>query len=62
VQLLPRDEKFFGLLVEQAQIGPDASHFLAEGRNGDGAQPDFRETARKVRDLELKGDDAPRKI
>jgi len=61
MHLLPRDEKFFELLVEQSRIVLDASRQVAEGLAGTG-QPDFCGTAQKVRDLERKGDEAARQI
>jgi uncharacterized protein Yka (UPF0111/DUF47 family) len=62
VQLLPRDEKFFDLLIEQARIAFNASSLLADGL-GDGAvRRDSHATAQKVRDLERKGDQAVRQI
>jgi uncharacterized protein len=61
MHLLPRDEKFFDLLVQQTRIAFDASRLIADGLGGAG-QPDFRGTAQKVRDLERKGDEAARQI
>jgi uncharacterized protein Yka (UPF0111/DUF47 family) len=62
MELLPRDEKFFDLLVEQAHIVSSASKLLAkELGTGDG-RPDWSATAKKIRELECKGDEATRNI
>jgi uncharacterized protein len=61
MSLLPHDEKFFDLLVEQAKIVLDASRLLAEGLAGTG-RPDYLGTAQKVRELERKEEDAARQI
>lgn len=54
MQLLPRDDKFFDLLVEQAGIVRDASRAVADSLGG-GA-------AKKVRELEISGDELVRTI
>src|SRR5580704_2652589 len=59
--LLPQDEKFFDLLVEQAKIVFDASRLIADGLRGNG-QPDYLGTSQKVRDLERKEEAAARQI
>ncbi len=59
--LLPRDEQFFHLLVQQSMIVFEASRLLAEGLVGPG-QPDYLGTAQQVRDLERKEEDAARQI
>ncbi|MBV9768034.1 MAG: DUF47 family protein [Bryobacterales bacterium] len=59
--LLPQDEKFFDLLVDQAKIVLDASRLIADGLQSSG-QPDFLGTAQKVRDLERKEEEAARQI
>jgi hypothetical protein len=57
--LLPRNEEFFELLVGHVRIVLDASSTLANClRNGS----ETGEAARKVRDLERKGDEELRKI
>jgi uncharacterized protein Yka (UPF0111/DUF47 family) len=61
MHLLPQDEKFFDLLVEQAKIVLDAARLIAEGLEGSG-QADFVGTAQRVRDLERKEEDAARQI
>src|SRR5580700_7266713 len=61
MHLLPQDEKFFDLLVDQAKIVLDASRLIAEGLQSSG-QPDFLGTAQKVRDLERKEEEAARQI
>lgn len=54
MQLLPRDEKFFDLLLDQAKLAFEASTLLAGGfKNG---------SASKIRDLERKGDQGLRQI
>jgi uncharacterized protein len=62
MQLLPRDEKFFDLLVEQGRIVFEVSRLLADGLAAHSTPPDFRENARQIRDLELRGDAMLRKI
>lgn len=62
MELLPRDEKFFDLLVAQGRIVFEASRLFADGMGDGAAQPDSDGTARKVRDLERKGDEALRQI
>jgi hypothetical protein len=59
MQLLPRNEKFFELLLDHARIVLDASGVLANCLN-DGNQASG--SARQVRDLEHQGDAALRKI
>jgi len=54
MQWLPRDEKFFDLLVDQAGIVREASRVVANGLGSSAAN--------KVRELEIKGDDAVREI
>jgi hypothetical protein len=62
MHLLPRDEKLFDLLIEQAHIVSAASILLPkELAVGDGRQ-DWSAMALKVRDLECKGDEATRNI
>src|SRR6201999_1356906 len=61
MQLLPRDEKFFDLLIEQAHIVFSASKLLT-GASGGPAQADCRVTAQQIRDLERRGDEAARQI
>jgi hypothetical protein len=51
MQLLPRDEKFFDLLVAQGRIVFEASRLFADGMGDGAAQPDSDGTSRKVRDL-----------
>jgi hypothetical protein len=41
VQLLPHDEKFFELLIEQASVVTEASRLIADALSGSG-QPDLR--------------------
>jgi hypothetical protein len=55
MELLPRDEKFLDLLIDQAKTVFDASNLLAAGRYGGAGQSDSLGTAQKVRDLERKG-------
>jgi uncharacterized protein Yka (UPF0111/DUF47 family) len=62
MHLLPRDEKFFDLLVEHARIVLDASSLVANGSRSGPGQSDAHAMAEKVRELELKGDDALREI
>lgn len=57
MRLLPRDEKFLDLLVEQAKIVLEASTVLSKGMVGNAAQADSGGMARKVRELERKGDE-----
>ena len=56
--LLPQDEKFFTLLVEQSSNVCEASTLLAKGIRG----VDSLGTAQHVRDLERKGDELLRNI
>src|SRR6202050_4029871 len=62
MELLPRDEKFFDLLIEQAKTVLEASRLLADGLGEGAVQPDSLGTAQKVRDLERKGDEDARQI
>ncbi len=62
MELLPRDEKFYDLLIEQAKTVFDASSLLAAGLGEGSVQPDSLRTAQKVRDLERQGDEAARQI
>jgi predicted phosphate transport protein (TIGR00153 family) len=57
MQLLPRDEKFFDLLLDQARIALDASRLLTTGMTFASGG-----TAQKIRELENKGDEALRNI
>src|ERR1700722_16379154 len=61
MHLLPQDEKFFDLLVEQGQVVLEASRLIADGLQGSG-QPDFLGSAQKVRELERKEEAAARQI
>ncbi len=57
MHLLPRDEKFFDLLVDQAKIAGQASSILTSAmRSG------FNGKAKQIRELEYKGDQALRNI
>jgi hypothetical protein len=60
MELLPRDENFFDLLIEQAKTVFDASNLLAAEFCEGAGQPDSLGTAQKVRDLERKGKEAAR--
>jgi uncharacterized protein Yka (UPF0111/DUF47 family) len=62
MQLLPRDEKFFDLLVAQAKLAFEASTVLADGLGGGKKESTAAATAQKIRDLKCKGDDALRQI
>jgi uncharacterized protein len=62
MELLPRDEKFFDLLIEQAQTVFDASNLLAAGLGERSSRSDSLGTAQKVRELERKGKAAVRQI
>lgn len=62
MNLLPRDETFFDMLVEQARNVLDASILVADGLSSSPNQPDAHATAQKVRELELKGDEMLRAI
>ncbi len=62
MQLLPRDEKFFELLIEQTRIVREASNLLADGIAGESVTADSRSIASRVRELERKGDKAVRQI
>jgi uncharacterized protein len=62
MQLLPRETKFFELLVEQAKIAFEASHAFAEMMAEGRAPADSFGAAKKVRELERKGDEALRQI
>jgi uncharacterized protein len=62
MQLLPRDERFFELLVEQAKLAFDASRAFAEMMANGYAPADSVGAAQKVRELERKGDEAARQI
>ena len=58
MRLLPRDEKFFDLLVEQTRIVLEASAVLSQGMAGNSARGNSRDIATRVRELERKGDEA----
>src|SRR5579863_6068367 len=62
MELLPRDEKFFDLLIEQAKTVYQASSLLAAGLGEGAGQSDALGTAQKVRDLERKGKETARQI
>ena len=62
MELLPRDEKFFDLLIDQVKIVFDASNLLTAGLCEGASRPDSLGTAQKVRDLERKGKEAARQI
>lgn len=61
MQVLPRDEKFFELLVDHAKIALNASRLLAQGLASGGVQ-NSGQIARQIRDLEIQGDDALRNL
>lgn len=62
MNLLPREETFFDLLLEHAKLALEASTLVANGSDATAVQPNTHNTAQKVRDLELKGDEALREI
>lgn len=62
MQLLPRDEKFFDLLVDQARNALEASKLLEAGLQNAAVEPDFRGMAQAVRELERSGDGKLRTI
>src|ERR1700678_167062 len=62
MHLLPRDETFFDLLVEQAKLALEASALVANSLGARAGEPDTHSSAQKVRDLELRGDEALREI
>ena len=62
MQLLPRDEKFFELLVDQVKIVFEASRVFSEMMADGATPPDSGGSAQKVRELERKGDEALRQI
>ena len=62
MQLLPRDEKFFDLLVAQAKIVSEASRLFADRMQDGKSSAGSDGTAQKIRDLERKGDEALRNI
>lgn len=55
MRLLPREEKFFGHFLRQAQLIADASSLLLEGVRAGNAH--LAEAALKIQELESKGDE-----
>lgn len=62
MHLLPRDEKFFTLLIEHSRIVLEASSLLTNGLRASSGATKFSETARQIRNLERKADEATRNI
>jgi uncharacterized protein Yka (UPF0111/DUF47 family) len=60
--LLPRDEKFFDLLIEQAKIVSTATHLFADSLGNGTVHLDSRALSERVRELEAQGDRALRNI
>jgi uncharacterized protein Yka (UPF0111/DUF47 family) len=55
MRLLPREEKFFELLIRQVEVISQASRILLQGLEA--GHPQLLETARQIAELEGKGDD-----
>jgi hypothetical protein len=62
MELLPRDEKFYDLLIEQVKIVSEASSLLAAGLGAGDVEQDSLGIAQKIRDLERAGDQVLRQI
>ena len=60
MQLLPRDEKFFDMLLDHGRFALDASSLLVNGSESGAGQS--RDMAQKIRELERKGDESLRDL
>ena len=61
MQFLPRDHKFFDLLVDHARMALNASSVLAQGIS-EGGTEQGRNMASRIRDIERAGDKALREL
>jgi hypothetical protein len=57
VQLLPKDEKFYDLITNQAKIAREASAALLDGLKNNNGASGASEMAKSIRALEQKGDE-----